>query len=107
MRLSPSARLAIARTARPMAAATRAYRRRLRAFTRPSFQPIVKGVSIGTMLEALITPRSRDIGDGFMVRRALPAAERRMVGPFVFFDQMGPVAFHPNQGLTVRPHPHI
>ena len=59
------------------------------------------------MLEALITPRSRDIGDGFMVRRALPAAERRMVGPFVFFDQMGPVAFHPNQGLTVRPHPHI
>ena len=59
------------------------------------------------MLEALLTPRSRDIGDGFMVRRALPAAERRMVGPFVFFDQMGPVAFHPNQGLTVRPHPHI
>jgi redox-sensitive bicupin YhaK (pirin superfamily) len=59
------------------------------------------------VLEALITPRSRDIGDGFMVRRALPAAERRMVGPFVFFDQMGPVAFHPNQGLTVRPHPHI
>jgi redox-sensitive bicupin YhaK (pirin superfamily) len=42
-----------------------------------------------------------------MVRRALPAAERRMVGPFVFFDQMGPVAFHPGQGLTVRPHPHI
>jgi redox-sensitive bicupin YhaK (pirin superfamily) len=59
------------------------------------------------MLEALIVPRSRDLGDGFMVRRALPAAERRMVGPFAFFDQMGPVAFHPNQGLTVRPHPHI
>ncbi|HWA39650.1 MAG TPA: pirin family protein [Burkholderiales bacterium] len=59
------------------------------------------------MLEALITPRSRDLGDGFLVRRALPAAERRMVGPFVFFDQMGPAAFHPNQGLAVRPHPHI
>jgi redox-sensitive bicupin YhaK (pirin superfamily) len=59
------------------------------------------------MLEALIVPRSRDLGDGFMVRRALPAAERRMVGPFVFFDQMGPAAFHPNQGLAVRPHPHI
>jgi redox-sensitive bicupin YhaK (pirin superfamily) len=59
------------------------------------------------MLEALIVPRSRDLGDGFMVRRALPAAERRMVGPFVFFDQMGPVAFHAGQGLAVRPHPHI
>ncbi len=59
------------------------------------------------MLEALIVPRSRDIGDGFLVRRALPAAERRMVGPFVFFDQMGPAAFHPEQGLAVRPHPHI
>ncbi len=59
------------------------------------------------MLEAVLVPKSRDLGDGFMVRRALPAAERRMVGPFVFFDQMGPAAFHPNQGLTVRPHPHI
>jgi redox-sensitive bicupin YhaK (pirin superfamily) len=59
------------------------------------------------MIEALIVPKSRDLGDGFMVRRALPAAERRMVGPFVFFDQMGPVAFHASQGLTVRPHPHI
>ena len=59
------------------------------------------------MLDALIVPRSRDIGDGFMVRRALPAAERRMVGPFVFFDQMGPVAFKPSHGLAVRPHPHI
>jgi redox-sensitive bicupin YhaK (pirin superfamily) len=42
-----------------------------------------------------------------MVRRALPAAERRMVGPFVFFDQMGPTAFAAGQGLAVRPHPHI
>jgi redox-sensitive bicupin YhaK (pirin superfamily) len=59
------------------------------------------------MLEAVLVPKSRDLGDGFMVRRALPAAERRMVGPFVFFDQMGPATFHPNQGLAVRPHPHI
>jgi redox-sensitive bicupin YhaK (pirin superfamily) len=59
------------------------------------------------VLEALIVPRSRDLGDGFMVRRALPAAERRMVGPFVFFDQMGPASFHAGQGLAVRPHPHI
>lgn len=59
------------------------------------------------VLDALIVPRSRDIGDGFHVRRALPAAERRMVGPFVFFDQMGPATFAAGQGLAVRPHPHI
>jgi len=54
----------------------------------------------------LIAP-SRDLGDGFLVRRALPAPRRRMVGPFLFFDQMGPVAFRDGQGLDVRPHPHI
>ena len=42
-------------------------------------------------LETVIVPRTRDLGDGFEVRRALPSAQRRMVGPFVFFDQMGPV----------------
>ena len=41
-------------------------------------------------LEVVIVPRTRDLGDGFEVRRALPASERRMVGPFVFWDQMGP-----------------
>jgi len=59
------------------------------------------------MLDAVIVPRTRDLGNGFQVRRALPAAERRSVGPFVFFDQMGPVALAPGQGLDVRPHPHI
>src|SRR5947207_1609539 len=59
------------------------------------------------MLEALLVPRIRDLGDGFQVRRALPAAQRRAVGPFVFFDQMGPVALAPGKGLDVRPHPHI
>ncbi|HYR35339.1 MAG TPA: pirin family protein [Burkholderiales bacterium] len=59
------------------------------------------------MLDAVIRPRTRDLGDGFQVRRALPAAERRSVGPFVFFDQMGPVALAPGKGLDVRPHPHI
>src|ERR1041384_6844395 len=54
----------------------------------------------------LVAP-TRDLGDGFVVRRALPSARRRMVGPFVFFDQMGPVAFRDGQGLDVRPHPHI
>ena len=59
------------------------------------------------MLEALIVPRTRDLGDGFEVRRALPDARKRAVGPFVFFDQMGPVALAPGKGLDVRPHPHI
>ena len=59
------------------------------------------------MIEAVIVPRTRDLGDGFEVRRALPAAERRMVGPFVFFDQMGPVTLAAGRGLDVRPHPHI
>ncbi|MCA2012457.1 pirin family protein [Pararhodobacter sp. CCB-MM2] len=57
-------------------------------------------------LETLIVPRARDIG-GFEVRRALPAAGRRMVGPFVFFDQMGPAEFITGEGIDVRPHPHI
>src|SRR3954462_710587 len=59
------------------------------------------------MLEALIVPRTRDLGDGFQVRRALPNARRRAVGPFVFFDQMGPVVLALGRGLDVRPHPHI
>jgi redox-sensitive bicupin YhaK (pirin superfamily) len=57
-------------------------------------------------VETTLVPRSRDIG-GFEVRRALPAAERRMVGPFVFFDQMGPSRLEAGKGLDVRPHPHI
>jgi redox-sensitive bicupin YhaK (pirin superfamily) len=56
--------------------------------------------------ETVIVPRSRDIG-GFEVRRALPSAQRRMVGPFVFFDHMGPALFQPGKGIDVRPHPHI
>ena len=59
------------------------------------------------MLDALIVPRTRDLGDGFTVRRALPDARRRNVGPFVFFDQMGPAVLAPGRGLDVRPHPHI
>ena len=57
-------------------------------------------------IETLIVPRARDIG-GFEVRRALPSAKRQMVGPFVFFDQMGPAEFLTDQGIDVRPHPHI
>lgn len=58
-------------------------------------------------LDMVIVPRTRDLGDGFTVRRALPSSERRMVGPFVFWDQMGPTVLTPGRGLDVRPHPHI
>lgn len=58
-------------------------------------------------VEVLVVPRTHDLGEGFTVRRALPSRERRMVGPFVFFDQMGPHSFSSGQGLDVRPHPHI
>src|SRR3974390_1195104 len=55
----------------------------------------------------IIEPRSRDLGDGFFVRRALPSIQRRSIGPFVFLDQMGPADFRAGAGLDVRPHPHI
>ena len=54
----------------------------------------------------VITARDRDLG-GFSVRRLLPAIGRKMVGPFTFFDHMGPADFAPGQGMDVRPHPHI
>ena len=57
-------------------------------------------------LETMIVARTGDIG-GFQVRRALPSVKRRMVGPFVFLDQMGPAEFLSGHGLDVRPHPHI
>src|SRR5690606_25300732 len=57
-------------------------------------------------IETLIIPRARDLGD-FEVRRALPAPQRQMVGPFIFFDQAGPAEFLTGQGVAVRPHPHI
>ncbi|WP_045837929.1 pirin family protein [Hyphomicrobium sp. 99] len=57
-------------------------------------------------IEQVIVPRARDLG-GFEVRRALPSAQRQMIGPFIFFDQMGPAQFLSGQGIDVRPHPHI
>ncbi|OAN84396.1 hypothetical protein A8B78_06995 [Jannaschia sp. EhC01] len=57
-------------------------------------------------IEAVIVPRARDLGD-FEVRRALPAPKRQMVGPFIFFDDMGPAEFLTGQGVDIRPHPHI
>ena len=58
-------------------------------------------------IDIVIVPPTHDLGDGFKVRRALPSRQRRMVGPFVFLDQMGPHVFTPGQGLDVRPHPHV
>ncbi|MEO7337135.1 MAG: pirin family protein, partial [Caldimonas sp.] len=63
--------------------------------------------STDARIEAVVIPRTTDLGDGFTVRRALPSAQRRMVGPFVFFDQMGPALLRAGTGLDVRPHPHI
>jgi redox-sensitive bicupin YhaK (pirin superfamily) len=57
-------------------------------------------------IDLVIRPRLRDIG-AFSVRRSLPAVERRLVGPFAFFDHMGPATLEPTNPLTVRPHPHI
>lgn len=57
-------------------------------------------------VELTIEPRIRSLGE-FDVRRVLPAAQRRMIGPFVFLDHMGPAVFPPGQGIAVRPHPHI
>lgn len=58
------------------------------------------------IIERVIEPRPRDLG-GFAVRRVLPAAGRQTVGPFIFFDHLGPADFGPSDGVNVRPHPHI
>lgn len=58
------------------------------------------------LIETVIVPRVRDLG-GFEVRRALPSIGKKMVGPFIFFDQMGPSEFLLGEGMDVRPHPHI
>jgi redox-sensitive bicupin YhaK (pirin superfamily) len=55
----------------------------------------------------LIDGRLHDLGDGFTVRRLLPVLQARHVGPFVFYDHMGPADFAPGRGMDVRPHPHI
>src|SRR5688500_13073802 len=58
-------------------------------------------------LEMVVVTRVREIVDDFKVRRALPTAKRRMVGPFIFLDQMGPEVLQAGRGLDVAPHPHI
>lgn len=72
----------------------------------PCLEPNCPDAGSADSIETLIIPRARDLGD-FEVRRALPSPKRQMVGPFIFFDQMGPVEFLTDQGIDVRPHPHI
>ncbi|WP_319532357.1 pirin family protein [uncultured Cohaesibacter sp.] len=72
----------------------------------PNFDPNFPSSDNPDLIETLIIPRARDIG-GFEVRRALPSMKRQMVGPFIFFDQMGPAEFITEGGIDIRPHPHI
>lgn len=72
----------------------------------PGTNPEIGPVPSCDPVETVIVPRARDLG-GFEVRRVLPSVQRQMVGPFIFFDQMGPVEFLTGKGIDVRPHPHI
>jgi len=55
----------------------------------------------------VLKPHEKDLGGGFMVRRLIPALDRRAIGPFVFFDHFGPIVERPEDRHDVRPHPHI
>lgn len=72
----------------------------------PALDPTIPMGDEVDAIAAVIVPRARDLG-GFEVRRALPSTQRQMVGPFIFFDQMGPAEFLTGKGVDVRPHPHI
>lgn len=64
-------------------------------------------VASETAVDLVIESRPRELTEGFKVRRVLPHAKRRMVGPFIFFDEMGPEILSAGKGLDVAPHPHI
>ena len=72
----------------------------------PALDPAIPIGDAVDAIDTVIVPRARDLG-GFEVRRALPSVARQMVGPFIFFDQMGPAEFLTGKGIDVRPHPHI
>src|SRR5215207_7870061 len=72
----------------------------------PCPDPVLGDRARSDAIETLILPRTVDLGE-MQVRRALPSKKRQMVGPFIFFDQMGPAEFLTDQGIDVRPHPHI
>lgn len=62
--------------------------------------------NLSDAIELIITPKEKDLGE-FTVRRTLPSAKRQAVGPWIFFDHMGPAVFPAGSGVNVRPHPHI
>ncbi|MEI9415468.1 pirin family protein [Mesorhizobium sp. Cs1321R2N1] len=72
----------------------------------PGEDPEAGDAFASDQIELMVIPNAKDIG-GFEVRRALPTAKRRLVGPFIFFDRMGPAIMRAGQALDVRPHPHI
>src|SRR5215469_7347798 len=72
----------------------------------PDIEPTSAPCPGTPQLATVIDSRARDLG-GFTVGRVLPAPARKLIGPFIFFDHMGPAAFPPGRGIDVRPHPHI
>src|SRR5947199_10570401 len=72
----------------------------------PGKDPPLGDAHAADAIDLVLVPRSVDVGH-FAVRRALPHARRRMVGPFIFFDHFGPAEFHSGHGIDLRPHPHI
>ncbi|RWF71198.1 MAG: pirin family protein [Mesorhizobium sp.] len=72
----------------------------------PGNDPLPGDAFASDQIELMVIPNAKDIG-GFQVHRALPTARRRLVGPFIFFDRMGPAILRAGQALDVRPHPHI
>ncbi|MBX3532484.1 MAG: pirin family protein [Rhizobiaceae bacterium] len=72
----------------------------------PGKDPVPGDAFASDAIQTLIIPRSHDVG-GFAVRRALPSSRRRLVGPFIFFDRMGPAILKAGEAMDVRPHPHI
>ena len=72
----------------------------------PTADPVCSQVNETSTIATVIDARPRDLG-GFAVGRVLPSATQHLVGPFVFFDYMGPADLAPGQGVDVRPHPHI
>jgi hypothetical protein len=73
---------------------------------RPAIDPACSRRPSTPAIDTIIDARPRDV-DAFRVRRLLPSRARRLIGPFIFFDHMGPAELAPGDGLDVRPHPHI
>ncbi|WP_024280609.1 pirin family protein [Xanthobacter sp. 126] len=72
----------------------------------PTPDPVPGDAASCAAVETVIVPRAHDIG-GMEVARVLPSVQGQMIGPFIFFDRMGPVRFSAAQAQDVRPHPHI